>query len=80
VGEGGNVTFDVSPLLIHRQVTLYGSWVTSLWRMAELLDRLARWRLHPEVVVTERLPLEQAAEAYRIADEGRTGKVAIVFD
>jgi threonine dehydrogenase-like Zn-dependent dehydrogenase len=80
VGEGGKVEFDVSPLLIHRQVTLYGSWVTSLWRMAELLDRLARWRLHPEVVVTDRLPLEAAAEAYRIADEGRSGKVAIVFD
>jgi threonine dehydrogenase-like Zn-dependent dehydrogenase len=80
VGEGGSVTFDVSPVLIHKQVTLYGSWVTSLWRMAELLERLARWKLHPEVVVTDRLPLEQAAEAYRIADEGRTGKVAIVFE
>ena len=43
VGEGGDVTFDVSPLLIHRQVTLHGSWVTSTGHMAHLLRHLDRW-------------------------------------
>ena len=33
VGEGSDVQFDVSPLLIHPQITLYGSWVTSLGHM-----------------------------------------------
>jgi len=80
VGEGSSVTFEVSPLLIHKQITLYGSWVTSLGHMAELLDRLVRWNLHPEVVVTERFPLEQAAEAYQVADGGDSGKVGIVFE
>jgi threonine dehydrogenase-like Zn-dependent dehydrogenase len=80
VGEGGRVEFDVSPLLIHRQVTLHGSWVTSLRHMAELLERLVRWQLHPERVVTHRFPLERAAEAYRLAAEGAAGKVAITFD
>ncbi|MDP8905117.1 MAG: zinc-binding dehydrogenase [Chloroflexota bacterium] len=80
VGEGGSVEFPVSPLLIHRQLTLYGSWVTSLRHMEQLLERLVRWRLHPEVVVTHRLPLERAAEAYALADRGVGGKVAIVFD
>ena len=80
VGEGGRVEFEVSPLLIHRQVTLHGSWVTSLRHMAELLDRLVRWQLHPEQIVTHRFPLERAAEAYAVADNGAAGKVAIVFE
>lgn len=80
VGEGGDVHFDVSPQLIHPQRTLYGSWVTSLGHMADLVERLARWDLHPERTVTHRFPLEQAAEAYRVADAGRSGKVVITFE
>jgi threonine dehydrogenase-like Zn-dependent dehydrogenase len=47
--------------------------------MAELLDRLAAWDMHPEVVVTARLPLDRVAEAYRIADAGEGGKVGVVM-
>ena len=80
VGEGGTVEFDVSPVLIHQQITLYGSWVTSLKHLEDLLERMARWGLHPEITCTHRLPLAQAAEAYRLADEGQCGKVCIVFE
>ena len=80
VGEGGTVSFDVSQLLIHKQITLYGSWVTSLKHLEDLLERLERWDLHPEQTVTDSLPLDRAAEAYRIADEGQAGKVCIVFE
>jgi threonine dehydrogenase-like Zn-dependent dehydrogenase len=80
VGEGGTVSFDVSQMLIHKQITLYGSWVTSLKHMEDLLERLERWDLHPEQTVTDSLPLDRAAEAYRIADEGQSGKVCIVFE
>jgi threonine dehydrogenase-like Zn-dependent dehydrogenase len=80
VGEGGTVDFDVSQALIHNQITLYGSWVTSLKHMEDLLERLDRWQLHPEVTVTHKFPLSEAAEAYRLADEGQSGKVCIVFD
>jgi threonine dehydrogenase-like Zn-dependent dehydrogenase len=79
VGEGNDVHFDVSPVLIHPQITLYGSWVTSLAHMSELTERLSRWDLHPEKTVTNRFVLEEAAEAYRVANEGRSGKVTIVF-
>ncbi len=78
VGEGGRVSFDVSPLLIHKQITLYGSWVTSLGNMELLLERLGRWGLHPEATVTHRFPLAQAAEAYRAADAGQAGKVVLL--
>jgi threonine dehydrogenase-like Zn-dependent dehydrogenase len=80
VGEGNNVEFDVSPLLIHPQITLYGSWVTSLDHMEELVERLSRWNIHPEDTVTHRFTLDQADQAYKVADEGQSGKVVIVFD
>jgi threonine dehydrogenase-like Zn-dependent dehydrogenase len=78
VGEGGRLELDVSAQLIHRAVTLIGSWVTSTRRMTELLDALPRWGLHPEVVVSDRFGLREAAKAYALADAGATGKVAIV--
>lgn len=80
VGEGGSVSFDVSNLLIHKQIRLHGSWVTSLLHMEELLERLVRWELHPEVVVTHRFPLAQAGEAYRVAAAGEAGKVCLVWE
>jgi threonine dehydrogenase-like Zn-dependent dehydrogenase len=80
VGEGGQITFAVSELLIHKQITLYGSWVTSLRHMEDLLEHLARWQLRPETVVTHRFRLDQAAEAYEVADQGVAGKVCIVME
>jgi threonine dehydrogenase-like Zn-dependent dehydrogenase len=80
VGEGNEVRLDVSPWLIHPQITLYGSWVTSLAHMAELAERLSAWNLHPDRTVTHHFPLDEAGEAYRVADQGQSGKVVITFD
>jgi len=80
VGEGGEVTIDVSQQLIHKQVTVIGSWVTSVPRMVELLDRLERWDLHPDQIVTHRFGLADAAAAYEKADRGSMGKVCIVWE
>ena len=80
VGEGGSVEFEPSPLLIHKQLTLHGSWVCSVPQMEDLLGLLVRWRMHPEVIVTHRFRLEQAEEAYRTFDGGETGKVAITWE
>ena len=80
VGEADDISFPVSELLIHKQVTLYGSWVTSLRHMQDLLEHLVRWELHPERVVTHRFALDQADQAYRVADSGIAGKVCITFD
>lgn len=64
VGEGGTLTLDVSSALIHKHVTLIGSWVASTGRALELLSALDRWGLHPEQVVTDRFTLTEAEEAY----------------
>ena len=80
VGEGGSCTFQPSPDIIHDQKTIYGSWVTSIWLMEELVERLVRWGVHPADLVTNRFPLERVAEAYALMAEGRCGKVAVAFD
>jgi threonine dehydrogenase-like Zn-dependent dehydrogenase len=80
VGEGGEVSFAPSPDIIHDQKTIYGSWVTSTWKMEELVEKLVRWNIHPEDLVTHRFTLEQAADAYALMAKGECGKVAIVFD
>jgi threonine dehydrogenase-like Zn-dependent dehydrogenase len=80
VGEGGTVNFNPSPDIIHPQKTIYGSWVTSIWLMENLVEELVRWNLHPEDLVTHRFPLEKAGEAYKLMAEGNCGKVAVCFD
>ncbi len=80
IGEGGTVAFQPSPAIIHDQKTIYGSWVTSIWKMEELVERLVRWGIHPEDLVTHRFPLEKAGEAYALMASGRCGKVAVAFD
>lgn len=77
VGEGGTVAFNPSPDIIHDQKTIYGSWVTSTWLMEELVERLVRWNLHPEDIVTHRFSLDQAGEAYSLMASGHCGKVAV---
>ncbi len=79
VGEGGRMDIDVSNWLIHNQISIYGSWVTSLPRMEELLEQLVRWDMHPERIVTHRYSLADAAKAYRTADAAVAGKVTIVM-
>ncbi len=80
LGEGGTVEFNPSPDIIHDQKTIYGSWVTSIWLMEELVERLVRWNLHPADLITHRFPLDDVAKAYALMGEGRCGKVAVCFD
>jgi threonine dehydrogenase-like Zn-dependent dehydrogenase len=80
VGEGGTLGLSPSPDMIHDQKTVYGSWVTSIWLMEDLVQRIVRWKIHPEALVTNRFSLEQAGEAYALMATGKCGKVAVVFD
>ncbi|MCL3782099.1 alcohol dehydrogenase [Prolixibacteraceae bacterium JC049] len=80
IGEGGTMEMNPSPDMIHDQKTIYGSWVTSIWKMEELVERIVAWGIHPEDLVTHRFELEQADEAYQLMASGNCGKVAVVFD
>jgi threonine dehydrogenase-like Zn-dependent dehydrogenase len=80
LGEGGTVSFDPSPDMIHDQKTLYGSWVTSLWLMEDLVERLVRWGVKPADLITHRFPLAKVDDAYSLMASGKCGKVAVCFD
>ena len=80
LGEGGRVEFNPSPDIIHDQKTIFGSWVTSIWLMEELVERLVTWKLHPADLVTHRFALEHVDQAYSLMASGRCGKVAVCFD
>ena len=80
LGEGGSVTFEPSPLLLHKQLTLHGSWVCGISEMGELLEHLARKGLHPDTTVTHTFSLSDTGQAYETFDAGRTGKVVISWE
>jgi threonine dehydrogenase-like Zn-dependent dehydrogenase len=77
VGEGNTTTINPSSQMLHKQLTVIGSWVFGLWQLRELADFLVRHDLHPGRMVTHRFPLERIDEALRLFDTGRTGKVMI---
>lgn len=80
IGEGGTCEFQPSRDIIHDQKTIYGSWVTNIWRMEELVERLVRWNIRPESLITHRFTLNDAGKAYSLMASGKCGKVAVVFD
>jgi hypothetical protein len=53
---------------------------SSIWLMEDLVERIVRWKIHPEELVTNRFALEKADEAYALMASGKCGKVAVVFD
>ena len=74
VGEGGDVTLDVSPDLLRRQVTLIGSWTFSAMGMLECARFIADKKINLEKIFSHRWRLQQADEAYRSFDTQSTGK------
>ncbi len=78
VGEGNLTTFDISNQIIHKQLTIYGSWTFSLSGLAEVANFVVNRKVPLNDLITHRFPLEQAAEAYRLFDSGKTGKVVLV--
>ena len=80
VGEGGDVTLDVSPDLLRRQVTLIGSWTFSAMGMLECARFIADRKIDLERIFSHRWRLEQVDEAYRSFDTQTTGKGVFLFD
>ena len=77
VGEGGEVTLDVSPDMLRRQVTLIGSWTFSTVGQAECARYIADRGIDVDRLFTHRWRLEQAEEAYRLFDAQNSGKGVI---
>jgi threonine dehydrogenase-like Zn-dependent dehydrogenase len=66
--------------IIGRQLTLMGTFVLPLWMAWELVQFLRRHQISFTPVATHFFPIEQAPEAYRLADEAKTGKVVFMWE
>ncbi len=74
VGEGGDVSLDVSPDLLRRQVTLVGSWTFSKNGQADCAEFVAERGIDVDALFTHEFKLEDADAAYKLFDQQTTGK------
>jgi threonine dehydrogenase-like Zn-dependent dehydrogenase len=74
VGEGSNVTIDVSPDMLRKQLTIVASWTFSTVGQAECAQFVADRKIRVDDLFTDRWRLDQAEEAYKLFDTQTTGK------
>ena len=74
VGEGGEVTIDVSPDMLRRQAAVIASWTFSTIGQAECARFVVDRGIDVDALFTEQWRLDQAAEAYGLFDRQTGGK------
>ena len=74
VGEGGDVTLEVSSDMIRRQVTVIGSWTFSTAGQAECARFIAERKIDVDQLFTHTWRLDQAEEAYQLFNQQTSGK------
>jgi threonine dehydrogenase-like Zn-dependent dehydrogenase len=79
VGEQGTATFDMTPDVIHKQLTMYGSWTFSTVLMAECAQFAVDRGVPLGHVFTDSFTLDQADEAFRRFETRGMGKGVFTF-
>ena len=74
VGEGGEVTIDVSPHLLRRQLTLIASWTFSTIIQAECAQFCVDRKIDVDKLFTHKWALDEAEQAYKLFDKQSDGK------
>ena len=74
VGAHGTATFEMTPDVIHRQLTMLGCWTFNALLMAECARFAVDRRVPLGKVFTDRYTLDQADEAFRRTESRATGK------
>ncbi len=74
VGERNDVTIDVSPDILRKQLTMIGSWTFSVIGQAECARFIVERNLAVDQLFTHRWKLSQAEEAYQLFDQQNSGK------
>lgn len=74
VGEGNEVTIDVSPDMLRRQATVIGSWTFSTVGQAECAQFIVDRGIDVDALFTESWQLSDAEQAYRLFDKQTSGK------
>lgn len=77
VGLGSQAnTFDLRPVIVN-QLSVLGSYVIPIYMYWDLVDFIQEHKLPIEEMVTHRFAIEDAVEAFRVFDQGATGKVVL---
>jgi (R,R)-butanediol dehydrogenase/meso-butanediol dehydrogenase/diacetyl reductase len=74
VGEGGDVTLNVSPDIIRKQLTIVGSWTVNSADMADCVRFVADHGVEVDELFTDSWTFDQAKEAYKSFDKQASGK------
>ena len=80
IGGGGETSFNVTRDIIHKQLTIYGSWTTNTNGMAEVANYVVDHKVPLKNIITHRFHLDQAVEAYKLFESGQTGKVVFTWE
>ena len=80
VGEGGEVTYQPTPHIIHRHLTLLGSWTFSTFGLAEAARFTAEHNVPLASAITSRSTIEEVPKAYEEFSSGAAGKFVINWD
>lgn len=78
VGEGAEVTLNVSADIIRKQLTIVGSWTLSSAATADCVRFIADRGLEVDKLFTDRWTLDQAEAAYQAFDKQAAGKGVFV--
>jgi threonine dehydrogenase-like Zn-dependent dehydrogenase len=79
VGEGGDVSINVSPEMLRKQLTILGSWTFSTKGQADCANFIAGRGVDVDRLVTDKWTLDQAAEAYVEIDRQAGGKAVFLL-
>lgn len=74
-----NEPSDWHPMIVN-QLSLLGSYVIPIYLYWDMADFILEHRLPLDRMITHRFPIEEAAEAFRVFDEGKTGKVILEWE
>jgi threonine dehydrogenase-like Zn-dependent dehydrogenase len=78
VGFGGTaLTINAAEVLILKQLSLQGSWVSSMAQMEDVPRLLQARDLHPDAMVSQQYRLQDGPEAYTAFSAGSVGKLVI---
>lgn len=80
VGERGTATFDMTPDVIHKQLTMYGSWTFNPVLLAECARFAVDRRIPLHKVFTESFTLDEADVAFQKFAARGIGKGVFVFE
>jgi threonine dehydrogenase-like Zn-dependent dehydrogenase len=78
VGESRSTTINPSDQFLRKMLTVIGGWYFATWEFPEIVRFILDHDLPVEQLISHRMPLTDAAEAFRLFNARQTDKVVFV--